>query len=189
MALQSFRSSSSKARNVVSSRRQELCLPFASSDRGMGMKQKYSTETVELRSNVPPIRSMRMKNQSKHSREAATPLLGVQQRSTPHFFAHIKFLRQSHAPLGRSSEAPLSRGESREAKSHQESFSANWICLEVVFVKVIAPPKGIRVPCGLMTARLSLGEVKFARLMILKKSTRNCALKVSEISHHWNVFG
>src|ERR1700730_18626393 len=130
-----------------------------------------------------------MKNQSKHSRAYASfsfagssdAVARSQQRST-HTSSYISsFCGQSHAPLGRSYEAPLPRGESREAKSHRENFSANWICLEVVFVKVIAPPKGTGVPSGLMTARLSLGEVKLARLMILKKSTRNCVLKVSEI--------
>ena len=66
------------------------------------MKQKYSTETVELRSNVPPdsvyaneepIEALAGRMPPSRLREAATPSLGVQQRFTPHFFVHIKFLR------------------------------------------------------------------------------------------------
>ena len=69
----------------------------------------------------------------------------------------------------------------RELRPHQENFNENCNWRDGVLVKVIAPAKGMGFPSESMIARLSLGDVKFARLMILKKSARNCALKVSEI--------
>src|SRR4030088_348005 len=64
---------------------------------------------------------------------------------------------------------------------YQISFSANWICLEVVTVVVIAPAPACSAPVLSKRALLSTGGEKFGWLKILKTSTRNCALKFSDI--------
>ena len=66
-------------------------------------------------------------------------------------------------------------------RPHQISFKANWICLEVVTVEVIAPAPASRAPVLSKRALLSTGGEKFGWLKILKTSTRNCALRVSDI--------
>src|SRR5690349_12548483 len=65
--------------------------------------------------------------------------------------------------------------------NYQTTFSANWICREVVDVESTkpAPPTGAPVPSKIIL--LSVGGLKLGRLRILKNSVRNCTLKVSEI--------
>src|ERR1700730_11816881 len=71
--------------------------------------------------------------------------------------------------------------------AHQISLSANCICLEVVTVEVIVPAPPVRggaasdAPVLSKRALKSTGGEKFGWLKILKTSTRNCALKVSDI--------
>ena len=64
---------------------------------------------------------------------------------------------------------------------YQVNFKANWICREVVFVKVKTPALPIGFPDESMMTRLSFGDVKLGRLKTLKNSARNCALNASEI--------
>jgi hypothetical protein len=57
---------------------------------------------------------------------------------------------------------------------YQVNFNANWICRDDVFISVIAPAEALDcVPSGFKMTRLSFGEVKFGRFMILKNSARN----------------
>jgi hypothetical protein len=64
---------------------------------------------------------------------------------------------------------------------YQVNFKANWICRDVVFVKLKTPALPIGLPDESMMTRLSFGDVKLGRLKMLKNSVRNCALNVSEI--------
>lgn len=68
-----------------------------------------------------------------------------------------------------------------DTPAYQVAFTENCSWREVVLVKVIAPANGIGFPRESMMARLSLGDVKFAWLMMLKKSARNWVLNASEI--------
>ena len=69
----------------------------------------------------------------------------------------------------------------RRLLSYQESFNANWICRDVVLVKVKTPAPLVRFPAESMMTRLSFGDAKLGRLKTLKNSDRNCALNASEI--------
>src|SRR5580700_7621887 len=60
-------------------------------------------------------------------------------------------------------------------------FSANWICLDVVDVRSIKPAPGTGLPLPSKRVSLSVGGLKLERLSILKASTRNWTLKLSEI--------
>src|ERR1700692_2093050 len=70
---------------------------------------------------------------------------------------------------------------------HQMNLSATCICLEVVTVEVSVPPPPLPggaasdAPVLSKTAALSTGGEKFGWLKTLKNSTRNCALKFSDI--------
>src|SRR6266851_4124017 len=64
---------------------------------------------------------------------------------------------------------------------HQMTFTANWICLEVVDVESINPAPATGAPDPSKIILLSVGGLKLGRLRILKNSVRNCTLKVSEI--------
>src|SRR3982074_3321473 len=71
--------------------------------------------------------------------------------------------------------------------AHQISLSANCIWFEVVPGEVMVPappvPGGAASDAPVLSKRalLSTGGEKFGWLKILKTSTRNCALKVSDI--------
>jgi len=56
---------------------------------------------------------------------------------------------------------------------YQVNFSANCICLDVVEVESIKPAPPVAEPSTLKSVRLSVGELKFERLKILKNSARN----------------
>src|ERR1700682_4617962 len=70
-----------------------------------------------------------------------------------------------------------------EAESHQDNFSANWICREVVVVVVIWPADGFRAPVPLpsIISLWATGGERLTRLVQLKHSIRNCTSEDSEI--------
>src|SRR5438445_11225435 len=65
--------------------------------------------------------------------------------------------------------------------NHQINFTANWICLDGVWVDVMSPALATRFPVESKIFRLSKGGAKFGWFKMLKNSARNCALKRSEI--------
>src|SRR5580704_6619135 len=85
---------------------------------------------------------------------------------------------------GRISDKPLS-GYDNDAvtpiQCYQISFNPNWICLDGVAVESISPAPGTGTPLWSNRALKSSGGKKLGRLNALKTSTRNCALKLSDI--------
>jgi hypothetical protein len=77
----------------------------------------------------------------------------------------------------RNTTAALDRAAVVLESGYQISFMANWICLD----GVITPAPGMAAPVASNSALKSSGGEKFGWLNILKTSTRNCALKVSDI--------
>src|ERR1019366_9019361 len=73
------------------------------------------------------------------------------------------------------------RQNKRRACHYQISFSASWICLDVVVVVSIKPADVILVPVASKIVLLLTGEPKLGWLNRLNNSARNCRLNFSVI--------